>query len=180
MAEPIQTETGAPPPKGANFPPFDATTFVPQLFWLAVAFTLLYVGLERMALPGIERVIRDRRKRIAGDLNAAKRLRKDAEAVLRAYEKSMADARAQAAAISAEALAAIKAESDKQRAAIDAELARHVEAAEAQIVDAKERAVASVRSVAIDVAGAIIEKVLHERPSQAELSRVVDDELRAA
>ena len=180
MAETTHTETGAPPPKGTNFPPFDATTFIPQLFWLAVAFTLLYVALERMALPGIERVIRDRRKRIRGDLDAAQRLRKEADAALKAYERSMADARAQANAIGAEAHAAIKAEADKQRALVDAELARTVEAAEAQIADAKKRAIAGVRAVAIEVAGAIVEKVLHERPSPADLSRVVDDELRAA
>lgn len=180
MAETTHTETGAPPPKGTKFPPFDATTFVPQLFWLAVAFTLLYVALERLALPGIERVIRDRRKRIAGDLDAAQRLRKEADAALKAYEKSMADARAQANAISAEAGAAIKAEADKQRAAIDADLARQVESAETQIADAKKRAIAGVRAVAIEVAGAIVEKVLHERPSATDLSRVVDDELRAA
>ncbi|MFZ1990482.1 MAG: F0F1 ATP synthase subunit B' [Alphaproteobacteria bacterium] len=180
MAETTHTETGAPPPKGTNFPPFDATTFIPQLFWLAVAFTLLYVALERMALPGIERVIRDRKKRIRGDLDAAQRLRKEADAALKAYEKAMADARAQANAIAAEAHAAIKAEADKQRAAVDAELARNVEAAEAQIADAKKRAIAGVRAVAIEVAGAIVEKVLHERPSALDLSRVVDDELRAA
>ena len=180
MAETTHTETGAPPLKGTNFPPFDATTFVPQLFWLAVAFTLLYVALERMALPSIERVIRDRRKRIAGDLDAAQRLRKEAEAALKAYEKSMADARTQANAIAAEANAAIKSEADKQRAAIDADLARQVEAAEAQIAEAKKRAITGVRAVAIDVAGAIVEKVLHELPSAADLSRVVDDELRAA
>ena len=178
MAE-TQTETGVPQ-KSASFPPFDATTFVPQLFWLAVAFTLLYVALERMALPGIERVLRDRKKRIAGDLNAAQRLRKEAEAVLKAYEKSMADARGQAGAIAAEAHAAIKAEADKQRAAIDAELATNVATAEAQIAEAKKRAIAGVRAVAIEVAGALVEKVLHERPSTADLSRVVDDELRAA
>jgi F-type H+-transporting ATPase subunit b len=180
MAETTQTETGAPPPKGTNFPPFDATTFIPQLFWLAVSFTLLYVALERMALPGIARVIRDRGRRIAGDLDAAQRLRKEADAALKAYEKAMADARAQANTIAGEAHAAIKAEADKQRAAVDAELARSVEAAEAQIAEAKTRAIAGVRAVAIEVAGAIVEKVLHERPSAAELSRVVDDELRAA
>ena len=180
MAETTHTETGAPPAKGTNFPPFDATTFIPQLFWLAVAFTLLYVGLERMALPGIERVIHDRKKRIAGDLDAAQRLRKEADAALKAYEKSMADARTQANAMTSEAHGAIKTEADKQRAQVDAELAKSVEAAEAQIADAKKRAIAGVRAVAIEVAGAIVEKVLRERPSAAELSRVVDDELRAA
>jgi len=178
MAE-TQTEAAAPQ-QGNQFPPLDATTFVPQLFWLAVAFTLLYVGLERMALPAIERVIRDRRKRIRGDLDAAQRLRKEADAALKAYEKAMADARAQANTIASEAHAAIKAEADQQRAAVDAELARAVEAAEAQIADAKKRAIAGVRAVAVEVAGAIVEKVLHERPSATDLSRVVDDELRAA
>jgi len=176
--EATNTEVGAAPHK-PNFPPFDFTTFVPQLFWLAILFTFLYVMLERVALPGIARVMRARQGRIADDLNTAEQLRKDAEAALKAYETALAEARAKAVEITAEARATIKAEADKQRSLIDADLARNIEAAEAQIAEAKTRALAGVRAVAIDVAAAIIEKVLHERPAPAELGRAVDAELAA-
>jgi F-type H+-transporting ATPase subunit b len=179
MAE-MQTETGAPPQGGNEFPPLDTSTFVPQLFWLAIAFTLLYVLLDRLALPGVVRVIKDRRQRIAGDLDAAEGLRREADAALKADDAPLAEARPRAVQIVAEARSAIKAEADRQRAAVDSELAKAVAAAEARIAEAKDRALDSVRTVAIDVAGAIVEKVLKVRPAIGELGRAVDEELRAA
>jgi F-type H+-transporting ATPase subunit b len=98
---------------------------------------------------------------------------------LKAYERSMAEARATAAQIGNETRLALKADGDKQRAAVDAELAIMVDSAEKRIAEAKTNALTGVRAVAIEVASAIVEKVLHERASVAELGRAVDDELAA-
>ena len=173
------TEIGAELPAKKVFPPFDPTTFAPTLFWLAITFTILYVMLERSLLPRIKTVIGERAAKITGDLNAADQMRRDADAALQAYERAIAEARARAVQISGEARLAIKAETDKQRAAVDAELALQVEAAERRIAEAKTRALSGLRSVAIEVAGAIVEKVLNERASIAELGRAVDEELAA-
>jgi len=178
--QPAHAETGASPPQGGNFPPFDASTFVPQLFWLAVTFTVLYLALERLALPRIARVLGDRRTRIADDLNRAEKLRLEADAALKAYEKALAEARAHAAAIAQEARTAIKAESNRRIAEVEAELLRQIEAAEAAIATAKNEALAGVRAVAIEVAASIVEKVLHERPPAGALSSAVDSELKVA
>ena len=170
-----QTEVGAKPaPEKANFPPFDATTFVPQLFWLAITFALLFVLLKRVALPRVASVMAARQEHIADDLNTAEELRKQAEASLKAYEQALAAARTQAAEIAAQARHRIKAETDKQRTAIDADLARKIEAAEAQIAEAKKTALAGVRALSADIAAAIVEKVLGERPAPAELGPAVD------
>lgn len=162
--------------KGA-FPPFDFTTFVPQLFWLAIAFTVLFVSLERLVLPRIASVLRARAQKVAGDLNTAERLRKDAEAALKAYEKAIAEARARAQAHAAEARLALKTEIDKRRGEVDAELARQIAAAEADIRQARARAIEAVRGVAVDVAGEVVAKVMNERPTPAVIARAVDAEL---
>jgi len=162
--------------KGA-FPPFDFTTFVPQLFWLAIAFTILFVALERLVLPRIASVLRARAAKVAGDLNTAERLRKEAEAALKAYEKAMAEARARAQAHAAEARLALKAEIDKRRGEVDTELARQIAAAETDIRAARARAVEAVRGVAVEVAGEVVAKVMNERPTPASLARAVDAEL---
>jgi F-type H+-transporting ATPase subunit b len=162
--------------KGA-FPPFDSTTFVPQLFWLAIAFTILFVALERLVLPRIASVLRARAQKVAGDLNTAERLRKEAEAALKAYEKAIAEARARAAGFAAENRTALKAEIDKRRSEVDRELARQIASAEADIRAARARAVEAVRGVAVEVAGEVVAKVMNERPSPAALARAVDAEL---
>ncbi len=180
MAE-MQTETGAPPPrKGNDFPPLDATTFVPQLFWLAVVFTLLYVAARAHGASGIERVIRDRKKPHCRRSQRRATLRKEAEAAL----ESLREIDGGCARISGlDRDGGAHGHQGRGRQAARCHRRRacgQVEAAEAQVAEAKKRAIAGVRTVAIEVAGAIVEKVLHERPSAADLSRVVDDELRAA
>jgi F-type H+-transporting ATPase subunit b len=171
-------EVGASHEAKGAFPPFDFTTFVPQLFWLAIAFTFLYVMLERVVLPRIASVFQSRAGKIAGDLNTAERLRKEGEASLGAYERSLAAARARAAGVGVDARAALKAEIDKGRAQVDAELGRQIAAAEAEIASARRRAIESVRAVAVDVAGEVVAKVLNERATPAALARAVDAELK--
>ena len=47
------TATTQAPKKEGGFPPFDATTFPSQLFWLAVTFAFLFTVLWRVAGPRI-------------------------------------------------------------------------------------------------------------------------------
>ena len=150
-------------------------------FWVAASLGTFLIILIILKVPGMAlKALDGRANAIKTEIDEARRLRDEAQTLLAEQQRQQAQAKTQADQIIAEAHAAIKAEADKQRAAVDAELAKTVEAAEAQIADAKKRAIAGVRAVAIEVAGAIVEKVLHERPSALDLSRVVDDELRAA
>ncbi len=77
-------------------PQLDPLVFVPQLVWLAISFVILYLLLARLALPRIGDAIEARQDRIAHDLDTAATLKSEAEAVLRAYERTMAEARSEA------------------------------------------------------------------------------------
>src|SRR5260221_7380994 len=77
-------------------PQLDLSTFPSQIFWLAVFFVVLYLLMARLALPRIEKIIDERRNRVEGDLDKAGQMKSEAEAVIAAYEKALADARHQA------------------------------------------------------------------------------------
>ena len=62
-----------------SFAPLDPSTFVPQLFWLALAFGLLYLLLKRVALPRVSDVIEERRERIERDIAKAEGLKVETE-----------------------------------------------------------------------------------------------------
>jgi len=70
-------------------PQLDITTFAPQIFWLAVSFVVLYVLMSRLALPRIGAILAARSGQIEGDLDAARRLKAEAEAAVAAYEKAL-------------------------------------------------------------------------------------------
>ena len=154
-------------------PQLDPSTFAPQLFWLAVSFLVLYLLMKRFALPRVGAAIDARRSRLDGDLARAAALKSEAEAVLADYERGLAAARSEAQATlrqTAERLAAEAAERQRQLAA---SLASEIEAAERRIGAAKDDALSEVRTIAVDVGRAIVEKLLGAAPPQPKLEAAV-------
>lgn len=129
--------------------------FLPQLVWLAITFTALYVVMARIALPRIGGVIEDRRDKIADDLEAADRFKRDAEDALTAYEESLADARAKALAIAGETRAKVTAENDAEKAKVEADLEKQIADAEGRIAQTRNDAMANVSTVAKDITAAL-------------------------
>ena len=77
-------------------PQLDVATFAPQLFWLAISFMVLYLLMAKLGLPQVSAAIQARRSRLDDDLARAAQMKAEAEAVMAAYEQSLATARAQA------------------------------------------------------------------------------------
>ena len=65
-------------------PQLDPASFPSQLFWLAVCFGTMLLVLSVFVLPRITRTLTARQGQIDGDLEAAEKLRADAEAALAA------------------------------------------------------------------------------------------------
>ena len=159
-------------------PQLDFATFPSQLFWLLVTFAVLYGLMKWLALPRIGAAIDARRNRIDTDLGQAEQLRSEAETVLAAYQKGLADARAQAQATLRAAVEQASAEAAERQRKFAAELAAEAEAAEQQIAAAKERALADIRGVAVEVAGSVGEKLVGAAPDAAALAAAVDRALK--
>jgi F-type H+-transporting ATPase subunit b len=172
-----KVSTGTAVPEGVGpgkvFPPLDPTGVVPQLFWLALSFGLLYVLMKRFALPRVGEVIEERRERIERDLAKAEALKLETELALADYERALAEARARAGAIAKDVHARLTAEMDADRAKLDAEVAGHVAAAEARIGQEKDRAMAGVGEIAGATAGAIVAKLIGREVSQDEVKRAL-------
>src|SRR5262245_15104474 len=175
MAETHTTTTsiGHEPGHKKAFPPLDPSSFVPQLFWLAIAFVLLYLLLKRVALPRVSEVIEERRERIDRDLAKAESLKAETEQALASYERALGEARARANALAKDAQAKLTAEMDAERSKLDAQIARQVADAEARIAQTKARAMAGVGEIAGETAGAIVAKLIGREVSQDEVRRAL-------
>ena len=121
-------------------PQLDVGTYAPQLIWLAIVFTGLYLVMAWRVLPRIATVLGERRDKIDGDLADAEQFKRDAEKSLADYEEKLAEAKSQAQAI-------VKASQDKARAEIEArqaelgqDLAKRAAEASEQIGKAKAEA----------------------------------------
>ena len=127
-----------------------------QIFWLVIALVIIYFILSRVALPRIASVLAERQGTITNDIAAAEDLKKKAEEAEVAYNKALADARAEAAKIVAEAKADIQADLDVATAKADAEIAAKAAESEKAIADVRASALESIEAVAKDTAGEII------------------------
>ncbi|PCH98861.1 MAG: ATP F0F1 synthase subunit B' [Rhodobacteraceae bacterium] len=143
-----------------GMPQLDFTTFPNQIFWLVVALVLIYLILSRVALPRIATVLSERSETIQGDLEKAEELKQKAVEAEEAYNKALADARAQAGEIVAEAKAEIQVELDKAIAKADAEIAAKAAEGEVEIKKIRASAMKAVEKVAGDTAKAIVDAVL--------------------
>ena len=133
--------------------------YASQLFWLVIAFGLVYFVIGRGMLPKIEATVDARDRRISEDLASAEAARVAAEAIEEAN-------RARAEANRAEALKVTQAaKEDAARAneakvkAADAETRTRVEAAEARIRAAADSAMGEVEAVAAEAAQDIVSRL---------------------
>jgi F-type H+-transporting ATPase subunit b len=143
-------------------------TYLSQVFWLVVIFTILLIVMWRVALPRVAAILRDRQERIDRDVEEAGRYKADAEAALAAYEKAMAEGRAKAQELLREAAERVAREAAEAQAAAGARLQRETAEAEGRIAEAKRQALAGVREVAAEAARAATVKFIGAEASTAE------------
>ena len=156
-------------------PQLDVETFPSQLFWLAVTFVVLYILMSWIGLPRLTAAIEARRQRRDEDLARAAQLKSEAEAANAAFQRTMAEARAQAQAVIKEASDRLAAEAAERQRTLAAALAEQVDEAERRIAATKQQALADVRGIAVDVGRSVVEKLTGAAPSEAGLAAVVDN-----
>lgn len=153
----------------SSFPPFNSETFAPQLVWLALTFTLLYVLMSRLVLPRIGEVIEERRDRIQRDLDTAERLKGDTDKALADYEKALSDARSNAGAIARDTREKLDAKVAERQAAVDAEIDNRIADAEKRIGETRTKALASVNEIASEVAGTMVKQLIDTDVSASDI-----------
>jgi F-type H+-transporting ATPase subunit b len=159
--------------KSGGLPQLNSADFAPQLIWLAITFVVLYFILARVALPRIGEVIEERRDRVQRDLDSAERFKKETDAALAAYERALAEARGKASSMAKDMREKLTTETDKERASVETQLAAKLAEAEKRIGATKSKALSSVNEIAAETASAVINKLLGEDVSPAEVKKVL-------
>ena len=154
----VTTEAAAAGAEAAKpgLPQLYFSTFPNQIFWLVVTLVVIYLILSRVALPRIASVLSERRGMITNDLAAAEDLKQKAEAAEAAYDKALADARAEAQRIVAEAKAEIQKDLDAATERANAEIAARTAESEKRIGEIRASATESVAIVARDTARELV------------------------
>ncbi len=157
----------------ANPMSFELVPFVSTLVVFGVAAFIL----GKYVWPKIVAGLRDRERKISGEIESAEKARKQAADALAQYERSLADARAEAAAM------LDRTRADQQRLALelkakaDAELSAMRDAATRDIETAKKEAIGELYAQAATLASEIAAKVLKREINADDHRRLIDDSL---
>lgn len=155
-------------------PQFWLEDFLPQVFWLAVAFAALYFLLSRVALPRIAEVLEARQSRIAADLDKAEQSQAEAKQVLASYEAALAEARAKSQALRAERLVEVTTEAERKQAAVAERLQGEAETAARRIAGARAAALADMAGVAAGLTESAVERLIGVKLGPADTRAAVE------
>ncbi len=130
-------------------------------FWVAVAFVIFlgvlgYFRVHTLILNALDQ----RRALIKAELDEARRLRDEAQALLAEYKRKQQDAESEAAEILAAAMAEAERFALDAKAKLEEFVTRRTKTAESKIAQAEAQALADVRAAAADAAVAAAERIL--------------------
>ena len=161
-------------------PQLDVNTFLPQVVWLVITFTALFLLMWRVAVPRIADLLEARQRRIEDNLDKAQESKKEAEEPLAAYEQAMNEARAGANTHIAEATARISGEAAECKAELALDLSARITAAEDEIAKAVNDAMDNIRVATIEVTAAVLERLTGEAPVEKSIAKAVAKALDSA
>lgn len=140
-------------------PQLDPTWFASQLFWLAIAFAVLYILIARVFLPPLMGIMAARKETIDGDIAASESLSAQAEEAQAIYEKALAEARVKSKQIIDDAVLAQQQAAEKATAELQASITDKLEKAEARIEQTRAKLLAELSGASGDIADAIASKL---------------------
>jgi F-type H+-transporting ATPase subunit b len=174
IAAPLLAQEGG---EAAAKPPSLLSLQSGLMFWTLVVFVILFVGLSKFAFGPITKAVADREQALLDAIEAAKKDRDDAAALLEQHRKAIEAARNEAQRFIAEGRAQaekMKAEMLEQTHAQQAEL---LERARRDIDSEKTKAIDELRREAIDLALAGASKVIEKNLDDVQNRKLVESYL---
>lgn len=148
-------------------------------FWALVGLILFFALLWYLKVPGMITGGLDKRADdIRTELDEARKLREEAQALLAEYQRKRHEAESEAEAIVAEANAEAERMTAEANKALEEMIARRSKAAEDKIAQAESQAVAEVRAkaadIAVDAARTILTAKVKDKVADDLLARSID------
>ncbi|MBO9478886.1 F0F1 ATP synthase subunit B' [Shimia sp. R11_0] len=161
----------------SGMPQLDFSSWGNQIFWLLITLVVIYFVLSRIALPRIAAVLAERQGTITNDIAAAEELKAKAVEAEEAYNKALADAKAEAARIVAETKAEIQADLNAATEKADAEIAAKAAESEKAIAEIRAGALESIKDVANATTAELV-STLGGKAEDADVAKAVDAQMK--
>ena len=153
-----------------GFASFFNTNYVVLIGFILFLALLFYFNVPAMILKMLD----DRAETIRSELDEARNLRDEAQAVLAAYERKSREVAEQSQRIIDHAREEARLAADAAKEDLKHSIARRLKAAEEQITSAEEKATRELRNRAVDVAITAAAKILADSTTATEANKRID------
>lgn len=158
-------------------PQLDISTFLPQVIWLLITFSALYLVMARVALPRVGEVLEERQNRLDSDLEQAEKFKADSEKLEAEYEQLTAKARAEAQGYLREQRERLGARLGEKQAEMSARTDAKLAAAEDHILKVKTAAMKDLEVIATEVCVALVGQLSGQKMTAASAKAAVKTEI---
>lgn len=146
-----------------------------EMLFSVIVFLIFFGVLCFLVWPKILGGLKAREDKQRGDLVAAERAKRDAEAALAEYSEKLAEARKEAQSIVAEARTAAQQAANADKARIEADIAAMKASAKADIAAAKESALSDIYTQAASLSTTIAGKILQREINANDQQQLVNE-----
>ena len=140
-------------------PQLDFSTFLPQIFWLFISLSFLYIVLSRYALPRVSDVIEERKDIIAQDIDSAKEYSEESKKTTEELNLKLSEAKVSSQNLINKSLQDIKEDNEIKKSSLIKELNNKISEAEIEIKEKKENALDEISSISESLAVEMLENL---------------------
>ena len=140
-------------------PQLDFSTFLPQIFWLFISLSFLYIVLSRYALPRVSDVIEERKDIIAQDIDSAKEYSEESEKAIEELNLKLSEAKTNSQNLINKSIQDIKEDSEIKKSSLIKKINNEISEAEGEIKEKKETALAEISSISESLAIEMLESL---------------------
>ena len=159
----------------AGMPQLDPTTWFPQVFWLVITFSFLYIVIAKVVLPRLSESIEQRNDHISENIDEASSLKNQAEEKYQEYLKVIALAKKEAQDLMGENKKELQAEFENKKKEISKKLEEKLEEVDKEIKEFKKEAIGNINSISTEIAKELVKTVAKTNTNNTSASTIVDE-----
>ena len=161
--------------ESGGMPQLNPEFWISQIFWLTLAFGILYVVLSKLILPKISANLELRKSQIQENIEAAEKQRESSESKLKEYDDIVLKSKLEAKNIFKEAREKVLKDIISKKEILDKQVDEEIKKAEKEIEVLKKSAPDKINKIAIEISSELIKKLIGAEVNNSSISAIVDD-----
>jgi len=160
--------------EGTGMPQMVIPDFMPQLVWLLIIFTILYLSMKYMALPRINEIISNRDLKIINDLKKAEEIKEQIEKTNKEYQNALEDTNNKIRIVVNEISQTSIKEADKKLEECQKKINKKIEEEKIKLDKELAQFSKNIEKISSEAAEAIIKKIYYVKPDNTNLKKIVN------